>query len=50
VIRRTGEAASELARLIPEIRRRVPDLPPPRAGDPDTDRYRLFEAVADLLG
>jgi DNA-binding SARP family transcriptional activator/tetratricopeptide (TPR) repeat protein len=50
VIRRTGEAGADLARLIPEIRRRVPDLPPPRAGDPDTDRYRLFEAVADLLG
>ena len=49
-IGRTGEAGAELARLIPEIRRRVPDLPPPRAGDPDTDRYRLFEAVADLLG
>jgi DNA-binding SARP family transcriptional activator/tetratricopeptide (TPR) repeat protein len=50
VIRRTGEAGTDLARLIPEIRRRVPDLPPPRAGDPDTDRYRLFEAVAHLLG
>ncbi len=50
VIRRTGEAGADLARLIPEIRRRVPDLPPLRAGDPDTDRYRLFEAVADLLG
>jgi DNA-binding SARP family transcriptional activator/tetratricopeptide (TPR) repeat protein len=50
VMRRTGDAGADLARLIPEIRRRLPDLPPPRAGDPDTDRYRLFEAVADLLG
>lgn len=49
-LQRTGEAAADLARLIPEIRRRLPDLPAPRAGDPDTDRYRLFEAVADLLG
>jgi DNA-binding SARP family transcriptional activator/tetratricopeptide (TPR) repeat protein len=49
VIQRTREASADLARLIPEIRRRLPDVPPPRAGDPDTDRYRLFEAVGDLL-
>jgi DNA-binding SARP family transcriptional activator len=44
------EYGSELGRLIPELRRRLPDLPPPDPGDPDTDRYRLFEAVAGLLG
>ncbi|MFZ0088871.1 MAG: AAA family ATPase, partial [Solirubrobacteraceae bacterium] len=41
---------SELARLLPELRRRLPDLPSPDPGDGETDRYRLFEAVAGLLG
>jgi DNA-binding SARP family transcriptional activator/tetratricopeptide (TPR) repeat protein len=39
----------DLGRLIPELRRRLPELPPPDPGDPETDRYRLFEAVAGLL-
>ncbi len=43
------EYGAELGRLIPELRRRVPELPPPDPGDPETDRYRLFEAVAGLL-
>jgi DNA-binding SARP family transcriptional activator len=43
------EYGSELARLIPELRRRAPDLPPPPADEPDTERYRLFEAVVGLL-
>ena len=44
------EWGPELGRLIPELRRRLPELPPPDPGDPETDRYRLFEAVAGLLG
>jgi len=43
------EYGSELARLIPELRRRAPDLPPPPLDEPDTERYRLFEAVVGLL-
>ena len=43
------EYGGELGRLIPALRRRVPELPPPDPGDPETDRYRLFEAVAGLL-
>jgi DNA-binding SARP family transcriptional activator/tetratricopeptide (TPR) repeat protein len=43
------EYASELARLIPELRRRLPDLPPPVPEEPETARYRLFEAVVGLL-
>jgi DNA-binding SARP family transcriptional activator/tetratricopeptide (TPR) repeat protein/ABC-type cobalamin/Fe3+-siderophores transport system ATPase subunit len=42
------EYGAELARLIPELRRRAPDLPPP-ADEPDTERYRLFEAVVGLM-
>ena len=43
------EYGAELARLVPELRRRAPDLPPPIAGEPETERYRLFEAVVGLL-
>jgi DNA-binding SARP family transcriptional activator/tetratricopeptide (TPR) repeat protein/energy-coupling factor transporter ATP-binding protein EcfA2 len=43
------EYGPELARLIPELRRRAPDLPPPLADEPETERYRLFEAVVGLL-
>jgi DNA-binding SARP family transcriptional activator len=43
------EYGSELARLIPELRRRAPDLPPPPPDEPETERYRLFEAVVGLL-
>jgi DNA-binding SARP family transcriptional activator len=39
---------SELARLLPELRVRYPDLPPP-TGDELAARVRLFEAVARLL-
>jgi len=39
----------EVARLAPELARRVPDLPPPRRSDPETERYMLFSAVAGLL-
>ena len=45
----TREYGPELARLIPELRRRVPDLPPPTQDEPETERYRLFEAVVGLL-
>jgi tetratricopeptide (TPR) repeat protein len=43
------EYGGELARLVPELRRRVPDLPPAIGGEPETERYRLFEAVVGLL-
>lgn len=45
----THEWGSELARLVPELSHRVPDLPPPPSGEPGTERYRLFEAVVGLL-
>ncbi len=39
----------DLARLVPELRRRIPDLPPDPPADPEGERYRLFEAVVSLL-
>ena len=39
----------DLARLVPALRDRVPDLPSPRESDPETERYLLYAAVAGLL-
>ncbi len=41
--------AGELGRLIPELSARMPDLPEPRASDPEVERYLLFGAVLGLL-
>jgi class 3 adenylate cyclase len=38
-----------LARLVPELSRRVDGVPAPAESDPDTERLMLFEAVAALL-
>ena len=40
---------SELARLVPALRRHLPAARDPIAEDPDTRRYRMFEAVTRLL-
>jgi len=40
---------SELSRLVPALASRIPDLPPSRATDADTERYLLFGAVVGLL-
>ncbi len=40
---------SELARLVPALRSRVPDLPPSKATDPEAERFVLFAAVTALL-
>jgi DNA-binding SARP family transcriptional activator len=47
---RAEVVGADLARLIPELRERLPELPEPLDIDPDTGRYRLFRAVASLLG
>jgi class 3 adenylate cyclase len=44
-----GSGVRELTRLLPELRRLVPELPAPSDEDVVTDRYRLFEAVFDWL-
>lgn len=38
-----------LARLVPDIRLRFPDLPEPVRAEPDTERYLMFEAADALL-
>jgi tetratricopeptide (TPR) repeat protein len=40
----------ELTRLVPELARRLPEVPPPLQAEPEVERYRLFEAVAGLFG
>jgi DNA-binding SARP family transcriptional activator/tetratricopeptide (TPR) repeat protein len=42
------EHGPELAQLVPELRRRVPEMPTAPA-EPEGERYRLFEAVVGLL-
>ncbi len=39
----------ELARLVPELAKRVTDLPAPQPAEPETERYLMFEAAAGLL-
>jgi class 3 adenylate cyclase len=40
---------SELARLVPALASRLPDLPVSKATDSDTERFLLFSAVVGLL-
>ena len=47
---RLGRHPGELARLVPELTELVPDLPEPLRSDPETERYRLFDALAAWLG
>ncbi len=39
----------ELTRLVPELHRRVPDVPDPRVLDAETEQLALFDAVVDLV-
>ncbi len=43
--------AARVARIVPEIRERLPDLPEaPAEADPEEARFRLFDAIAGFLG
>ena len=46
---RVGPGGPELARVLPELRTVLPDLAAPTAVDPDTARFRLFDATASFL-
>ncbi len=45
-----GPTPGELARLVPEMARIVPDLPPPVDATPDAERLALFQSVHGWLG
>jgi len=40
---------SELARLVPALGSRIPDLPPSKSTDADSERFLLFAAVVGLV-
>ena len=44
-----AERLSTLVRLVPELRRRRPDIVEARASDPDAERWLLYGAVIALL-
>jgi class 3 adenylate cyclase/tetratricopeptide (TPR) repeat protein len=44
-----GEGASDVAKLVSEIRQRLPDLPESRPAEGEQERYRLFESVVGFL-
>jgi class 3 adenylate cyclase/tetratricopeptide (TPR) repeat protein len=44
-----GRGASEVAQLLPEVGEVLPGLEPPPSLDPETARFRLFDAVAAFL-
>ena len=47
--RALGADAAEVARLVPQLRRVFPDIPPPSPTTPEQSRRVLFNAVATLL-
>jgi tetratricopeptide (TPR) repeat protein len=44
-----GSGASDVARLISEIRERLDVAPRPSGGDPEEERWRLLQAVSEFL-
>jgi hypothetical protein len=44
-----GEDIGEIARLLPQLRRLFPDVPPPLELLPEQSRWILFNAVAGVL-
>ena len=40
---------ADLSRMVPELSRRLPGVPPSTLIEPEVDRYRLFRAVNGLL-
>jgi len=40
----------ELTRIVPDLARRVADVPAPRSIDPESERLALFDATTDLVG
>ena len=49
LITQLGASGGDLARLVPSLATRLASLPEPMRADPETERYRVFEAVTALL-
>lgn len=47
--RHLGANGVELTQLLPHLRRQFPELPEPTPTQPETERYRLFDAVTEFL-
>ncbi len=47
--RELGDGASDVAKLVSEIRQRLPSVPPSVQLPPDQERWRLFESVCTFL-
>ena len=47
--RELSGGASDVAKLVSEIRTRLPEVPPPPARSDEEERYRLFESVSSFL-
>ncbi len=47
--RELGEGASDVAKLVSEIRQRLPNVPPSAQLPPDQERWRLFESICAFL-
>ncbi len=47
--RQLGDSAAEIARLLPELRRRFPDIPEPADLPPDQQRRYLFNSILALM-
>lgn len=50
LLRELGSGAADLARLVPELTQRYPDLPPPPPLESEQARFRLFDAVTGTFG
>src|SRR4030065_2424238 len=44
-----GDAAPEVAKLMPELRRLFPDIPPPLELPPEQERRYLFNSVREFI-
>ena len=44
-----GSAGPVVARIVSEVTQRLPEIQPAPGGDPESDRQRLFDAVATFL-
>jgi class 3 adenylate cyclase len=44
-----GDGAPEIAVLLPELRRRLPETPDAMKLDPESERARMFDAIATFL-